>query len=630
MMVEVDDSKGVWIASEEEGGSVAFALRHGLLERLDKADGHINAAERRLWNETERGMWSARQVMARVAEVWLVLSGELTDLPPTERYLKKDIMHARLQAFVAAPKPLSLESLWHDVELAQETILSTPFPRLSTRLSEAERVELKNGLERKYRFIDALRKLVDLMESYFADRFIAVRPGDWLCIDDRSLANHMLLQGNLRQAKRMQKNGLVGRVLALKGLSVRVFFPTMAEHALEEAIRGYHVACTRIVHGGQREKTFIAEPGYYWLVRANYSLQRARVLLMKARTAKDFSPAREVLFYALDAMTKAWWASFAPGDAPVLWHHRHLQFVHDLEGVAPAKIAKPLCKAMRHIETLSGWCGRQRIGDCHDDVFQKLGIVLEVASTVFGRLEKLISPRVDLAVDDQVLLYYGIPARIAKRCGTRLVLELTRDVTREVRLFRDDLQRISRASEDADCQSEDRGDNVSRPTLADMEEAIAAWEESVRWIEDGWDCIEEYQNDRGPRRRVDELMESLDGDSALTDSLSLRLKRADERFKTVTREEGISIFDCEPKFQYFDEEDISLLPVNEYDPQRYWYYFRWQLDCPYSLRGHDVFSYQKAQYGLDFVNMTENQLLDAVRKEVARWKEMLRQCSTGG
>ncbi|MCG6941612.1 MAG: hypothetical protein LJE69_10220 [Thiohalocapsa sp.] len=40
------------------------ALRQALLERLVKADGHINAAERKLWHDTDRGLWSARQAKA--------------------------------------------------------------------------------------------------------------------------------------------------------------------------------------------------------------------------------------------------------------------------------------------------------------------------------------------------------------------------------------------------------------------------------------------------------------------------------------------------------------------------------------------------------------------------------------
>ena len=33
--------------------------------RLNKARGHINATERWLWRDTDRGLWSAKQAKAR-------------------------------------------------------------------------------------------------------------------------------------------------------------------------------------------------------------------------------------------------------------------------------------------------------------------------------------------------------------------------------------------------------------------------------------------------------------------------------------------------------------------------------------------------------------------------------------
>lgn len=71
-------------------------LPEELKARLDKADGHINAAERKLWYETDRGFWSGDQAKARLAEAWLWLRGEPVQPLPLERYLKKDVLQQRL------------------------------------------------------------------------------------------------------------------------------------------------------------------------------------------------------------------------------------------------------------------------------------------------------------------------------------------------------------------------------------------------------------------------------------------------------------------------------------------------------------------------------------------------------
>ena len=50
-------------------------------ERLKKTLGHINATERKLWHDTDRGLWSAKQAKARLAEAWLWLE-DGAEYPP--------------------------------------------------------------------------------------------------------------------------------------------------------------------------------------------------------------------------------------------------------------------------------------------------------------------------------------------------------------------------------------------------------------------------------------------------------------------------------------------------------------------------------------------------------------------
>jgi hypothetical protein len=75
----MDYPRGIWIDVPLHLLVGVLSLRQALLERIEKADGHINAAERKLWHETDRGLWSARQAKARIGEVWMWLTEQRTD-----------------------------------------------------------------------------------------------------------------------------------------------------------------------------------------------------------------------------------------------------------------------------------------------------------------------------------------------------------------------------------------------------------------------------------------------------------------------------------------------------------------------------------------------------------------------
>ena len=52
----IDHPRGIWLDVPLHHMAEALSLREALLDRLEKADGHINAAERKLWHETDRGL----------------------------------------------------------------------------------------------------------------------------------------------------------------------------------------------------------------------------------------------------------------------------------------------------------------------------------------------------------------------------------------------------------------------------------------------------------------------------------------------------------------------------------------------------------------------------------------------
>jgi len=96
-------------------------------------------------------------------------------------------------------------------------------------------------------------------------------------------------------------------------------------------------------------------------------------------------------------------------------------------------------------------------------------------------------------------------------------------------------------------------------TLQDIEDAVADWEEAVRWIVKGWDCIEEYTHDLFARETLDKDLADY-GDRELPDELRQRIVRADQTFRELTDESNRCVWG----------------DASKYDPTRYWYYYRWQ------------------------------------------------------
>ena len=192
------------------------ALPEVVTERLRKADGHINSAERKLdFREVERGIWSAVQAKARFAEAWLWLNDAGIELPPLERYLARNVVRERLEAFQRTPKSDLMVTAWEEAGAAEQAIREVELPALTGPPTISNRALRQEYLSRKYRFIDALRGIGHVVEDVVAKRFLNLRRGDWVRFE----------------------NGNIGRIQRLKGLSVRIFvpapYPKLEHYALE-------------------------------------------------------------------------------------------------------------------------------------------------------------------------------------------------------------------------------------------------------------------------------------------------------------------------------------------------------------------------------------------------------------
>ncbi len=160
-------------------------------------------------------------------------------------------------------------------------------------------------------------------------------------------------------------------------------------------------------------------------------------------------------------------------------------------------------------------------------------------------------------------------------------------------------------------------------TIQDLEHSIQQWEESVERIAKGWDCIEEYTHNLFAREVLDERLLHFSSKNSPIEPLLRRIAIADDSFRNVTVASRLCVWHCDPQFRYYPDGKVELL-FKSYDQKTYWYYYRWQPDCPYPWKEHDGYSYQKDLYGLDFENMTVSELKDAAGHGAAHMIEELR------
>lgn len=397
------------------------AIPAELAERLSKADGHINATERRLWNETERGIWSAHQAVARIAEIWLRFHGHLADLPPVGKYLDREVMKARIADFTKRMKGAPLVDAWRELKAAEAAIEAEPFISPPAETQET----LHAGLERQRHYLNALRGLTGAVEAELAARYIALKRGDWVHLP----------------------NGHIGYLFHMKGLHCHALLPGMA-------MRGLHQACVRYYLGGTRIEAVepppgppIALPAYYWLVEASRRWRINSDFLEAGQfTLSDFYRLAGAM---LSAAAKAWWFVFEPETNRVSWENDYwYQDVGDLADKAPDAIAHPLGKAVQRLNDLH----RKGIAEwTPHDLAREGKAILQLAREGISALEHMFLPRVDLTVGDWVEIDEGVIGRIAMRDGARLTVDLGRNGVCTAALFHSGIQRVGAPHEFAEA-----------------------------------------------------------------------------------------------------------------------------------------------------------------------------------
>lgn len=155
-------------------------------------------------------------------------------------------------------------------------------------------------------------------------------------------------------------------------------------------------------------------------------------------------------------------------------------------------------------------------------------------------------------------------------------------------------------------------------TLEELIENIVNWEKEPAWVARGWHSIEEYTYGLYNREILADNLAIYSLNNTVSQNLLDRIKAADESFRSVTEESKLCVWHCGPMFQHFPDGTVKLI-FDDYDPIKFWYYYRWQSNCPYKWRNNDIYSYQKEVYGMDFLGMSQEQLRDRAREISNQW-----------
>ncbi|HVV95381.1 MAG TPA: hypothetical protein VHD15_18370 [Hyphomicrobiales bacterium] len=142
-----------------------------LKERLSKAEGHINATDRKLWMDPDRGLWSARQAVARLSEAWLHLRGFLPELPAAGRSLSSELTRARIDALIRQAGASQLVSAWQEMASVEAAIRALFLAELD-RPSQPT----KARIEAHCRYIQLLRDMRDAVVNEIAECCVRMRP----------------------------------------------------------------------------------------------------------------------------------------------------------------------------------------------------------------------------------------------------------------------------------------------------------------------------------------------------------------------------------------------------------------------------------------------------------------------
>ncbi|MBS0466597.1 MAG: hypothetical protein JSS31_06665 [Proteobacteria bacterium] len=309
------------------------AWRTGLLEYVDKAQGHLNAAERSLSSDNwARGAWSGQQAQARIAQVLLAFTAHRGDhapppWPALERSLPEEVVQALRTRCATAAATADWHLLWSECLAAEQALHDEP----SRPLETVPQAQLEAGLQRIRRYKSALQALQRAAQTALIDEFVVLRRGDWIALEGYGTV----------------------KVLDVKYLSVHLFAPA----------RAHTDPARSMVRLGLRQfppysrttppdKPADHNPATAWLHAAAQELDRAR---WGVHCSDAYSPLElcKLLDKALNMAAKAWWSTHAPEDMRIDWEQGYFQHIHLLQERAPAGLAALFVQAWTERDALA-------------------------------------------------------------------------------------------------------------------------------------------------------------------------------------------------------------------------------------------------------------------------------------
>lgn len=164
----------------------------------------------------------------------------------------------------------------------------------------------------------------------------------------------------------------------------------------------------------------------------------------------------------------------------------------------------------------------------------------------------------------------------------------------------------------------------SEDRFPELRDRLLSWEEAVRWIAQGWNCIDEYTNDVWGRLSLEYVMKRHARRHGRPPAVFLRrLASIDRLFRRVTHDSRLCCLQTGPLYAYC--EGSVTLRYEHYPKCKFWFFYRWQPDTDYPYRDYDTLSYQQTFFGMDFAAMSPAVFKDKAREQVT---SMLRAAKT--
>lgn len=124
--------------------------------------------------------------------------------------------------------------------------------------------------------------------------------------------------------------------------------------------------------------------------------------------------------------------------------------------------------------------------------------------------------------------------------------------------------------------------------VPEMRGMLLDWEQAVRWIARGWDCIDEYTHELWTRLLLEEAFDLCRSQGvALPASYLRRLAAVDRAFTHVTRDsERCCLMMGHVRIEH--GADLYRRQESEYPRRKFWFLYRWQPGAAWCAPASEV------------------------------------------